>query len=177
MKSLKQSNVYLGLNAWINASIDDSGAISAPNKLMKDIISSTMKRIADEPLYIIQTGRKKACYIYHLRTVLYLTPLETENATVKIICRDNLNHIHTSDINDLPCEPLIITKNFLQEKIFPFQTGYLGYNESFYSGLTRGQLIDEPSLNTNLTFCVKQSKSSTKKVMNRLCGINFAKND
>ena len=116
-----------------------------------------MERIADAPLYIIQSYYK-SCYIYVLRTGTIKSPLEINS--IEIICKDTLNHMFTSDINNLPCEPLIITKNFLEEKIFPIRTGYLGYNTSFFSGLTRGQFIEKKqSLGTNLTFCVDQSES------------------
>jgi len=120
-----------------------------------------MERIADEPLYIIQSGPQKACYIYVLRTVAYISPFEEDNYSIEIICKENFSHIFTRDINNWPCEPLIITDKFLQEKIFPTRTGYLqGYNKSFFSGLTRGQFIEnKKSLETNLTFCVDQSES------------------
>ena len=153
---------------WINASVDESGSIIAPNIEMKEIISSTIERIADEPLYIIQTSRQKACYIYFLRTVANLSPLEEKNNSIEIICKENLNHIFTSDINSLPCEPLIITEKFLQERIFETRTGYLGYDKSFFSGLTRGEFIEKKqSLETNLTFCVNQSESSPKRSSKR----------
>jgi len=138
--------------AWFNASIDETGEITAPNKEMNEIISSTMRRIADEPLYIIQRTREQACYTFSLRTFLY------SNNNIRIICKDNQKQLFTSNIDELPCEPKIITKNFLQEHIFPFQKGYLGYNESFSSGLTRGQFFEQQHLfKTNLTFCAKQS--------------------
>ena len=118
-----------------------------------------MERIADEPLFIIQAGCQKTCYIYVLRTVAYLSPLEKENNSIEIICKENLTHVFTSNINNLPCEPLIITEKFLKEKIFPTRSGYLGYNKNFFSGLTRGQFIEKKkSLGTNLTFCVDQSE-------------------
>ncbi len=173
--------------AWFNASIDETGEITAPNKEMNEIISSTMRRIADEPLYIIQRTREQACYTFSLRTFLY------SNNNIRIICKDNQKQLFTSrfrwsksrrcsskgpswrrfwpkcpelpapelpvvTVDELPCEPKIITKNFLQEHIFPFQKGYLGYNESFSSGLTRGQFFEQQHLfKTNLTFCAKQS--------------------
>lgn len=138
--------------AWFNASIDETGEITALNKETNEIISSTMRRIADEPLYIIQRTREQACYTFSLRTFLY------SNNNIRIICKDNQKQLFTSNIDELPCEPKIITKNFLQEHIFPFQKGYLGYNESFSSGLTRGQFFEQQHLfKTNLTFCAKQS--------------------
>jgi len=143
---------------WINASLEESGAITAPNKEMKDIISLSMQRIADEPLYIIEPFRGQACYIYSLRSLL------DSNKKIRIICKDTLEQLYSSDIDELPCEPKIITKNFLQEQIWPFQNQYLGYNESFFSGLTRGQFLErENSLQTNLTFCANQSMYSKEK--------------
>ena len=129
---------------------------------MREIISATMKKIADEPLFIVQPRPKEACYIYQLRTLRYLPRLQADTNIIKINCKDSLKQINTRNMNDLPCEPLIITEQFLQEHIFPFQSGYLGYNSSFYSGLTRGEFVDEMDFlkkTTNLTFCVNQSKS------------------
>jgi len=144
--------------AWINASIDETGEITAPNREMKDIISSTMQRIADEPLFIIQDFPAEACYIYSLR--FFPSP----NQKIRIICKENLKEIFTRNIDELPCEPKIITEKFLEEQIFPFQNQYLGYNESFFSGLTRGQFLErENSLKTNLTFCANQSMYSKEK--------------
>jgi hypothetical protein len=50
------------------------------------------------------------------------------------------------------------TQSVFKKKLHPC----LGYNSSFYSGLTRGQFIENKNLlqkSTNLTFCVNQSKS------------------
>ncbi|CAG5112135.1 Oidioi.mRNA.OKI2018_I69.chr2.g6385.t1.cds [Oikopleura dioica] len=143
------------LFVWINASMDISKNKSSGIPDMQQRFDEIRSRIFEEPLWVLQDYF--GGYIFN--HLFYNIPGQVEShKNIRFICEnDKFNEktgilkIHaTETIEDLPCKPMVLTKNFLETYFNRGNT--IPYNINFYYGM---KLKDFDQSKTNLTIITK----------------------